>query len=99
MRILFIGGGNMASALIGGMLQRGFKPGDVRAVDVMQSAREHLAQRFGVRASPALTSEIAEDVVLLAVKPQQMREVATALRNYLRGQLVISIAAGIRTHD
>jgi pyrroline-5-carboxylate reductase len=99
MRILFIGGGNMASALIGGMLQRGFKPGDLHAVDVMQSAREHLTQRFGVRASPELASEIAEEVVLLAVKPQHMREMAVALRSYLRGQLVISIAAGIRTHD
>src|SRR3954466_4518600 len=99
MRILFIGGGNMASALIGGMLQRGFHPGDLRAVDVMQSAREQLAQRFGVRANAELTNEIVEDVVLLAVKPQQMREVAMELRGHLRGQLVISIAAGIRTHD
>jgi len=99
MRILFIGGGNMASALIGGMLQRGFHAGDLRAVDVMQSAREQLAQRFGVRANAELTNEIAEEVVLLAVKPQHMHEMALALRSYLRGQLVISIAAGIRTHD
>jgi len=99
MRILFIGGGNMASALIGGMLHRGFKPGELRAIDVMQPARQRLEQRFGVHASAVLSSEIAEDVVLLAVKPQQMREMATELRAYLRGQLVISIAAGIRTYD
>jgi pyrroline-5-carboxylate reductase len=99
MRILFIGGGNMASALIGGMLQRGFKPGDVRAIDVMQPARQRLEQQFGVAASAQLTSKIVEEVVLLAVKPQHMREVATELRGHLHGQLVISIAAGIRTHD
>ena len=81
------------------MLQRGFHASDLRAVDVMQSAREQLAQRFGVRANAELTNEIAEEVVLLAVKPQHMHQMALALRSYLRGQLVISIAAGIRTHD
>jgi len=81
------------------MLQRGFKPGELRAIDVMQPARQRLEQQFGVHASAELSSEIAEDVVLLAVKPQQMREMATELRAYLRGQLIISIAAGIRTYD
>ena len=99
MRILFIGGGNMATALIGGLLQQGFKPGDLRAVEVAEEARRRLQQHFGVSAIAALDGEIAEDVVLLAVKPQQMRVVAKALRASLRGQLVISIAAGIRTAD
>ena len=99
MRILFIGGGNMATALIGGLLQQGFKPGDLRAVDVSEEARRRLQQQFGVSAIAALDGEIAEDVVLLAVKPQQMRVVAKELRASLRGQLVISIAAGIRTAD
>ena len=99
MRILFIGGGNMATALIGGLLQQGFTPGDLSAVDVSEEARRRLQQQFGVSAMAALGGEIAEDVVLLAVKPQQMRVVAKALRASLRGQLVISIAAGIRTAD
>jgi pyrroline-5-carboxylate reductase len=99
MRILFIGGGNMATALIGGLLQQGFKPGDLRVVDVSEQARQRLQQQFGVSASPALDREIAEDAVLLAVKPQQMPAVAKDLRARLRGQLVISIAAGIRTAD
>jgi len=99
MRILFIGGGNMATALIGGLLQQGFKPGDLRVVEVSDEARRRLQQEFGVSAVAASGGEIAEDVVLLAVKPQQMRAVATDLRARLRGQLVISIAAGIRTAD
>jgi pyrroline-5-carboxylate reductase len=99
MRILFIGGGNMATALIGGLLQQGFKPGDLRVVDVSQNARQRLQQQFGVSATPALDGEIAEDAVLLAVKPQLMRAVAKDLSARLRGQLVISIAAGIRTAD
>ena len=89
----------MASALIGGMLRRGFKPGDLCAVELLLPARQRLEQQFGVRASAQISGEIVEDVVLLAVKPQQMRETALELRHHLRGQLVISIAAGIRTHD
>ena len=99
MRILFIGGGNIATALIGGLLQQGFKPGDLRVVDVSEPARQRLQQQFGVGSTPVLDAEIAGDVVLLAVKPQQMRSVAKDLSSRLRGQLVISIAAGIRTTD
>src|SRR3954470_10763104 len=99
MRILFLGGGNMAAALIGGLLEQGFRPGDFHVVDVMEQARQQLLQKFGVRATAVLEAEITEDVVLLAVKPQQMRELANQVRSFLRGQLVISIAAGIRTAD
>jgi pyrroline-5-carboxylate reductase len=99
MRILFIGGGNMASALIGGLLQRGFTPADLRVVETAEEARGRLQRQFGVSTTPALDGEIREDTVLLAVKPQQMRAVAGDLRRHLRGQLIVSIAAGIRTAD
>lgn len=99
MRILFIGGGNMATALIGGLLQQGFQPGDLRVVEVSVEARRRLQQQFGVRATPALDDEVAEEVVLLAVKPQQLAGVAGQLAGKLHGQLIISIAAGIRTAD
>ncbi|MEO8164480.1 MAG: pyrroline-5-carboxylate reductase [Betaproteobacteria bacterium] len=99
MRILFLGGGNMATALIGGLLQRGVEPGAIRVIDVSESAREALQRQFGVSAASALEGEILEDIVLLAVKPQQVRDVAKGVRAHLRGQLVISIAAGVRTTD
>jgi pyrroline-5-carboxylate reductase len=100
MRILFIGGGNMATALIGGLLQQGFKAGDIHVVEVSAQARERVATEFGVAASAGLDEGgVVEDAVLLAVKPQQMREVAQWLRPRLHGQLVVSIAAGIRTAD
>lgn len=89
----------MATALIGGLLQQGFKPGDLRVVDVSEEARRRLQQQFGVSAIAQAEGAIAEDAVLLAVKPQQMRAVAKDLGARLRGQLVISIAAGIRTPD
>lgn len=89
----------MATALIGGLLQQGFKPRDLRVVEVSEEARARLQQQFGVSAVAAIDQEIPEDAVLMAVKPQQMRAAAKALRVSLKGQLVISIAAGIRTAD
>jgi len=89
----------MATALIGGLLQQGLKPGDLRVVEVSEEARTRLQQQFGVSTVAAIDQEIPEDAVLLAVKPQQLRSVAKTLRAHLKGQLVISIAAGIRTAD
>lgn len=100
MRILFIGGGNMATALIGGMLQQGFRPEDFRVVELSAEARARLERDFGVATAERLGhSALTEDVVLLAVKPQGLAAVARDLRPCLDGQLVISIAAGIRIAD
>lgn len=89
----------MASALIGGMLQRGFQASAIRVVEVSAEARERMQKQFGVSADAAVDAAIEEDVVVLAVKPQQMRDVAHGIQPHLRSQLVISIAAGIRTAD
>jgi pyrroline-5-carboxylate reductase len=100
MRIVFVGGGNMAGALIGGLLQQGFSPGEIAVVDVSAEARARLADRHGVRTASDFDSlRDAFDVVLLAVKPQQMPGVCKALAGRLGRALVISIAAGIRTTD
>jgi pyrroline-5-carboxylate reductase len=100
MNITFIGGGNMATALIGGMLQKGFAAAQIRVVELVAEARERLARDFGVRATGELADGIAgSDVLVLAVKPQQLREVAGQIRSHVGGQLVISIAAGIRAGD
>lgn len=99
MRILFIGGGNMATALIGGLVDQGSSPGDLHVVDPSPEARQRLQAQFGVSTAAARQGAITEDAVLLAVKPQQMRSVAKTLSGALNGKLVISIAAGIRTSD
>ena len=100
MDITFIGGGNMATALIGGLVAKGFAPGALKVVEVAAEARARLAQAFGVACfeQPAAAAPLG-DVVVLAVKPQQMRAVAQALAPSLRGELVLSIAAGIRLAD
>lgn len=98
MKILFVGGGNMASALIGGLLQQGIAHDDIRAVDVMEQAREQLRSRLGIAALPALPQRLLPDeMVVLAVKPQQLQAVANDLAPRLSGQLVVTIAAGIAT--
>jgi pyrroline-5-carboxylate reductase len=100
MSIVFVGGGNMASALIGGLIGRGWKAADLFVVEIAADARRALEQRYGVAVGPDLPPRVAADAtVLLAVKPQQMRPVAAALRAALTGQLVVTIAAGIRTAD
>jgi len=98
--VSFIGGGNMASALIGGLLQQGRASSSLRVVDVSSDARNAIQRRFGVTAFADLSQGCAEsDIIILAVKPQQLREVALGLKALLRNQIVISIAAGIRARD
>jgi pyrroline-5-carboxylate reductase len=99
-KIAFIGGGNMASALIGGLLQKGYAAQDISVVEVDPGARERLTARFGVSSHAAPDAKTAgSDVVLVAVKPQQLRTAAESLLPLLRSQLVVTIAAGIRSAD
>jgi pyrroline-5-carboxylate reductase len=100
MKITFIGGGNMAVALIGGMKKQGFSAAAMQVVEPSAPARERLTEAFGVRCAPAIDAAALNcEVLVLAVKPQQMRDAVSPLSGHLRGQLVISIAAGLRLPD
>ena len=100
MKVTFIGGGNMASAMIGGLLTQGWNAADLRVVDIAGEARERLEREFAVKTWAALdAAAAAADCIVLAVKPQQMRETARELRARLASQLVVTIAAGIRLAD
>ncbi|HZW26777.1 MAG TPA: pyrroline-5-carboxylate reductase [Gallionella sp.] len=100
MKICFIGGGNMATALIGGLVGKGYQADQIGVVEINADNRARLNDQFGVRVTDSLAEGVAgSDVVVLAVKPQQLREVAQALAALLKGQLLISIAAGIRAGD
>jgi pyrroline-5-carboxylate reductase len=100
MNICFIGGGNMASALIGGLLKRGYSSAHLRVVEINADNCRRLHNDFSIRASdePGPAVEHSQ-VVVLAIKPQQLREAAQQLAPLLSGQLIISIAAGIRAAD
>ncbi|THF61376.1 pyrroline-5-carboxylate reductase [Pseudothauera rhizosphaerae] len=100
MKISFLGGGNMAAALIGGLTDKGFAGGALQVVDLQAANRERLAERFGVRAVETVDDRVLGcDVLVLAVKPQQMKEALAPLAGRLAGQLVVSIAAGLRLAD
>ena len=100
MNICFIGGGNMANALIGGLLKRGYTAAQLRVVEINADNRAKLEKEFAVQTTAELATGIAgSDIIILAVKPQQLREVAMQLAPLLSGQLLISIAAGIRATD
>lgn len=100
LKIAFIGGGNMAQALIGGLAGKLTSAANIHVIDVVPETLTTLAQRFGVttgaQPSDVLTTA---DVIVLAVKPQQMREVVAGLKPYVTSQLLLSIAAGIRAAD
>ncbi len=95
--IAFIGGGNMARALIGGLLQAGHPASSIRVSDPGEKARQAAAADFGVGVTASNAQAVAgADVVVLAVKPQVMASVLTDLSAQLdTGALVISVAAGI----
>lgn len=100
MKVSFIGGGNMATALITGMLERGLRAEDIRVAEVVPAARDRLAAELGVRCSGDLGEALpGAEVVVLAVKPQQLAEVCRAAAPYIGDALVLSIAAGIRLDD
>lgn len=100
MNITFIGGGNMAGALITGLLQKGFAAKQIGVVEISAESRTRLEQQFGVATHDAINAAaVGGDIVVLAVKPQQLFEVARQLRGLVNGKLVISIAAGVRGVD
>lgn len=100
MKVAFIGGGNMATALLGGLIARGWGREDLAVADVSPEARSRVAGQFGVRteSDPVAAARDAQCVVF-AVKPQQLRAVAEQLAPHVAGALVVSIAAGIRIAD
>jgi len=97
--LAFIGGGNMASSLVGGLIADGWNPASIRVADTSAQQLERLSQRFPVTTTTDNRAAVAQaDVIVLAVKPQSMQAVTRELAADISRQhsLVISIAAGIR---
>lgn len=95
--IAFIGGGNMAEALIAGLLQAGHPAQNLWTADVSRQRLDYLQKSYGVHILP--TNEEAaskSDVLVLAVKPQQMGKAVKGLGGHLKADAtLISIAAGV----
>lgn len=96
--IAFIGAGNMASAIIGGLIKNGYNSDSITAADPYQPSLDKLSQSFNVKTSSDNNQAIADaDIIVLAIKPQQMASVCKAIAQNpaLQNALIISIAAGI----
>ncbi|WP_201511483.1 pyrroline-5-carboxylate reductase [Psychrobacter alimentarius] len=99
-KISFIGGGNMAQALISGLIGCGIQPNLITVADPNLSVREQLAAKGLNTVDPTADANAAvidADIVVLAVKPQVMKAVIGAFADALSTQLVISVAAGLST--
>ncbi len=99
MNLAFIGGGNMAAAMIGGLIQKGFAASDIQVAETSPERRTWLESGYGVGTHASASAVIAADVIILAVKPQQLAEVLLTLPPLQPQQLVLSIAAGVRAAD
>lgn len=97
--LAFIGGGNMAASLIGGLVADGYDPQSILASDPQHDRLAALSARYGIRSAKDNDSAAASaDLLVLAVKPQVMKQVCRDLRDAVQASrpLIMSIAAGVR---
>jgi len=100
-RIAFIGGGNMATSLVGGLIAAGTNPSAIMIAEPDPEKRAQLSQQYHVVVTDNNLETLQQDVVVLAVKPQLMQTVCRQLAaaDNVRQPLFVSIAAGIRSQD
>ena len=96
--LAFIGGGNMASAIIGGLIKQGTPAHRILVVEPFEEARQRLASQFDVRVLASADSTLSEaGLVIWAVKPQTFKEAAHQTKAFCAQALHLSVAAGIRS--
>ena len=96
--IAFIGGGNMAGAIIGGLVKRGMAASQIQVVEPFDEQRAKLKQQFGLQVAAAPGAALASaTIVVWAVKPQTFKDAALDTRSHTKKALHLSVAAGIRS--
>ena len=104
MKMTFIGGGNMTTALISGLRKQHYSAAAMQVVEPIEERREELTGKFGVRCCPEIDKAAMNcEILVIAVKPLQAKialaPVMGPLRELLTTQLVVSVAAGLRLAD
>lgn len=100
MKICFIGGGNMAAAMIAGMTSHGYKSQDIIVFDRNEHKCLNLSRKYNIETSTSLLDTVKlADIVILAIKPQNMPELIKNIRDAVTSeQLIVTVAAGIQTN-
>ena len=100
LHIAFIGGGNMANAIIGGLLKQGLRPHQIKVVEPFDDTALKLREQFDITVLPAASIALAQaDLMVWAVKPQVFKEAAKPVLPFASKALHLSVAAGIRTES
>ena len=100
MRLACIGGGNMASAILGGLLRDGLAPKQVVVIEPFAETAAKLQQALGVEVQAVASAVLADaDLVVWAVKPQVFKEAALPVAAFTKKALHLSVAAGIRSES
>jgi pyrroline-5-carboxylate reductase len=96
MKITFLGGGNMASALVAGLVGQDFPPADILVIERLPELRRRLSENYGIECAAEVgPAALAADLLVLAVKPQQMQAALAPFVGRLKHSIVLSIAAGL----
>ena len=98
-KVAIIGGGNMGGAILDGLMKEGLPAGDIHLVEIRDTVREEFEKRYGVSTAQSIDDAVREcEVVIIAVKPQNMQGTLTVLKSHIDAKaLVLSVAAGIST--